>query len=169
MSADRYVARKSFWDDAGRADALGVREKKIRDQFVREYLVDMDPLAAAIRCGYMQAFAKEYALKFMAEPYVQQMIQEGHGQLLSDDGILKQVVKHDLLKAARYYGEGASHSARVSALAHLAKILGMDTAAKAEEQEQAHRGGVMQVPTIANITEWEAAAAAQQAELQTNA
>ena len=70
-----------------------------------------------------------------------------------------------LRREANTFGKGASHSARVAAMAQLARIYGMDTInIKAE-----HTGGVMLIPMTSSLSEWEKAASKSQAALMADA
>ena len=64
---------------------------------------------------------------------------------------------------ANYFGEGASHSARVKAQAQLSKIFGMETVQQ-EQETQIRR--VMVAPMFSSTDEWGAAAAASQRALK---
>ncbi len=57
-----------------------------------------------------------------------------------------------------------SGAARVAALAKLMSHYGMDAPAKTQN-EHLHRGGVMMVPAIADINDWELAATNSQTRL----
>jgi hypothetical protein len=159
----------SFWVDAAMAQPLSAAEKQLRERFVEEYLFDFSPSYAAVRCGLPLSFASDYANKWMEEPYVRQLIAERQ-KMLSDNPKLEAAenqrrILARLLKEAHYNGPGASHAARVSALSQLKQIYGMDAPQKFEIN-QANRGGVMQVPAIADIDAWEAAATASQEQLR---
>lgn len=145
-------------------DDMSPREKALRDLFVSEYLVDYDQLRAAQRCGFNYQFAVEYAKKFMDEPYVQQQINAVKFRDYPERDVAeydKKRIIASLMSEAHYKGPGSSHSGRVSALAKLAVIYGMD-APKKVEQSVTHRGGVMSVPGIASLDDWEKAAAQSQ-------
>ena len=115
----------NFWPTDTEAEPeLSDKEKALRNAFVRFYLENYDPVAAAIKLGYKAGIANTYATRFMEEPYVLRKIAEceGHG---SND---LQVIKRGLVREANYRGAGSSHSARVSALTQLSKIEGMEKA-----------------------------------------
>jgi hypothetical protein len=66
-----------------------------------------------------------------------------------------------LRREANTFGKGASHTARVAAMAQLARIYGMNTVnVKAE-----HSGGVMVVPMASSLSEWAQTASESQATL----
>lgn len=146
------------------------RQKALRDLFVSEYLVDYDQIASALRCGFGIEMAREYGVRFMQEPYVQRRIKELQYVKYdesADTDFNQARIKARLLHEAHYYGPGATQSARVAALSTLAKMYGMEkpkTPAGA-----ASVGGVMQVPGISSIDDWEAAAVDSQTQLISDA
>lgn len=161
-----------FWDEEARTPELSPPEKAVRDKFVKEYLLDYDQKAAAIRCGYGESFASTYADKFMKEPYVLQQIKRTELAFAEDadaeEEDTKRVIRAALLREAHYRGPGSSHSARVNALAKLAVIHDMEGTTK-EGETVGSRSGVMEVPGIASAENWEATAAAAQKKLQDEA
>lgn len=153
--------------------ALSPREKELRDRYVDEFFKDFDWVAAAIRVGYPKAIAVTYAQTFMEEPYVRRAISEREKALASDpkkeEAETRRQIRNRLLAEANYHGPGASHAARVSALAKLASILDMDAPTKIKN-ETTHRGGVMMIPVAAQSEDdWETLATQQQEELIRNA
>ena len=149
------------------ADNLNAREKALRDLFVSEYLVDYDAVRACQRCGFNHQFAVDFARKFMEEAYVQQQINAVKFQNIPEHDLAeydKKRIRTGLMAEAHYRGPGSSHAGRVSALAKLASFYGMD-APKKVEQSITNRGGVMAVPGIAKLDDWEQAASASQDKL----
>lgn len=147
------------------------RTKALHDLFISEYLIDFNSVDAAQRCGFQREFALEYSKRLMASSYVSRRIKEL--QLMkvdetADADFNKVRVKAALIREAHYYGPGSSQSARVAALSRLAKLYGMQ-APKKTESTVLHRGGVMAVPGIAKMEEWEAAAESSQRELISDA
>lgn len=161
--------QQQFWTDEAMASDLSQSEKDLRDRFVEEYMLDFDQKAAVIRCGIMESFAKEYAGRFMNEPYVRRKIAELQKAAADDpkteEEQTKRRIRAALLKEAHYRGPGSSHAARVGALAKLGAMYGMDAPIKTQK-EVTHRGGVMMVPAIANLNDWEKAATASQEALR---
>lgn len=159
----------SFWAEEAMAQELSPKEKELRDKFVSEYMIDFDQTAAAIRIGFSASFAQTYAEKFMTEPYVRKQIALMQTALTEDDKLEADLdrrrIRAGLMREAHYRGPGSSHAARVSALAKLASIRDMDAPTKIKS-ELTMRGGVMMVPGIANLDEWEKAAQASQGDLQ---
>ena len=116
----------------GLVQELSAAEKLVRDRFVEEYLKDYDQLGAAIRLGYSEAFASQYATKFMAEPYVRKAITDREEEL----GLSTEEAQHRRRIVAGLYREANSRfnsgSARVAALGQLAKIVGIEAPVKSE-------------------------------------
>ena len=151
---------------------LSAREKALRNLFVEEYLTDYDALGAAIRVGYPQSFAKEYAVRFMHEPYVLQQIKLKETTPVAEDDneAMKKRIMTGLIREANYRGPGCSQSARVAALAKLASIAGMDAPSRSKTEITGPNGspflgGQFVIPGVMTVEQWEAAAAAQQASL----
>lgn len=132
-------------------------ERALRDKFVEHYLRTRDATQAAKLCGFMDAFATAYGNRLLSEPYVQQRVKVEERELSKEEK--QQLVESLLFREAR---DGTSHAARVSALSKLANILDMDGSKKLEIT---HRGGVMLVPAMASVDEWENIATAQQEEI----
>ena len=158
-----------FWASEAMAQDLSGKEKELRDKFVSEFLIDYDQTAAAIRIGFSASFAQTYAEKFMTEPYVRKAIALQQNAMAEDDKLEveqdRRRIRAALMREAHYRGPGSSHAARVSALAKLASIRDMDAPTKIKS-EMTMRGGVMMVPGIANLEDWEKAAQASQGDLQ---
>lgn len=158
-----------FWANEAKAQELSEKEKDLRNKFVDEYLLDYDQTAAAIRIGFSASFAQTYAERFMLEPYVRKRITDMQTALAEDDRLEAELdrrrIRAGLMREAHYRGPGSSHAARVSALAKLASIRDMDAPIKTKT-DVTMRGGVMLVPAIASIEDWEKAAQASQGNLQ---
>lgn len=120
-------------------------EKRLRDDFVREYLIDYSYTAAATRVGYNGALATEFGQRFRYDTYVQKRIAEAMQSEAEDeefaDQVRKRRVMSALLREANYHGPGSSHAARVSALAKIATIEGMEAPTKTESTVK-HEGGL---------------------------
>lgn len=151
------------------------REKSLRDQFVKEYLIDYDAKAATIRVGYQQSIASEYCVRLMNCPYVLQQIKklEEETPEESAEAMRKRVI-NGLIREANYRGPGCSPGARVAALAKLAAIQGMDAPTRSKTEISGPDGtplggGVFVVPGIISVEDWEKAAEAQQAALVSGA
>lgn len=116
------------------ADTLTKQEKALRQRFVAEYLADYDSVGAAIRLGYQEAFAQQYAKQFLAEPYTLKLIKEKEaefGILTEDDQHRKKIVAGLYREAHSRFNSG---SARVAALTQLAKIIGIEAPVKTQQE-----------------------------------
>ncbi len=142
--------------------------KELRDAFIKEYMRDFSAINAAIRCGHLKPVAEQIAERYMGEPYVAREIQDRIDALdLDPDGIghatMKRQVIVGLKTQANYHGQDSSHAARINALNTTAKLLGMEPEKKTSIK--VNTSGVMTVPGIASISEWEQEATASQNEL----
>jgi hypothetical protein len=129
-------AQLDSWTLQAMSPELSEQERKFRDEFVREFLIDYNPFEAALRLGFSKEYATEYAAKFMNEPYVQKRIKEMEleGGIEEDADRNKRKVMAALFREANYKGPGSSHSARVSALSKLSTIFGMEAPVKTKTE-----------------------------------
>jgi hypothetical protein len=144
------------------------REKALRDYFIKQYLEDYDSIAAAIRVGYPRSVAKEFATRFMNEPYVLREIYrlEGGGSVKDNDPEAEQKrIIAGLKREANYRGPGSSQAARVAALSRLATLYEMDPAHKKPKDEENELEGNFVTPGIMTPEQWAEAARKQQEEL----
>ena len=160
-----------------------LEEKELRDNFVHEYLRDYNSYAASVRTGFTAEEAVESAKLYMEEPYVRRSIADaeakreraGVNNEIDEMDVLptgfvphdaesdKQRIKSGLFREAFYKGPGASHSSRVSAFCKLADIYGLN---KQEVKKEKTSSNVMIVPAMGSVSNWEAGAKHQQAELK---
>jgi hypothetical protein len=144
------------------------RERALRDLFIKEYLVDYDEISAAIRIGYGKSYAREYAIKFMHEAYVQKEIKAQEiGGKADDPEEMKKRIMAGLVREANYRGPGCSQAARVAALAKLASLNGMDKPVQTENafldaNGQPLLAGAFVIPGLMTPEQWETAAQKQQ-------
>lgn len=121
------------------AETLTKQERTLRQRFVEEYLADYDAIAAAIRLGYQEAFAQQYAKQFLSEPYTLRLIKEKEAEF----GILTEEDQHRRKIVAGLYREAYNRfntgSARVAALTQLAKIMGIEAPVKTELKVEAEQ------------------------------
>ena len=96
-------------------------------RFVEEYLIDLNATQAAIRAGYSKKTANEQGSQLLAKLSVRQAVAEAQAIRSERSAITQDEVIQGLKKEATLEGEGSSHSARVSAWAHLGKHFGMFT------------------------------------------
>jgi hypothetical protein len=120
-------------NDIELASTLSEDEQAQRRRFVQEYLVDYDPLGAAIRIGFAKGYAAQYAAQFMEEPFVRKLIAEDGASL----GILADPISHKQKILAGLYREANSKfnsgAARVAAFTQISKITGNDAPIKTEQ------------------------------------
>lgn len=141
-------AKLDSWNAAAMAPELTDQERMIRDQFVREYLIDYDPFQAALRVGYVKEFAAEYAAKFMSESYVAKQIKESElsGGMLPDEAQAKSLIKALLFREASSRGTGTSQAARVAALSKLMSLYAMDAPTKVQSTVEVSGGVSFYIP-----------------------
>ncbi len=96
-------------------------------RFVEEYLIDLNATQGAIRAGYSAKTANEQGAQLLAKLSIRQAVAEAQAVRSKRTEITQDEVIQGLKKEATLEGEGSSHSARVSAWAHLGKHLGMFT------------------------------------------
>ncbi len=96
-------------------------------RFVEEYLIDLNATQAAIRAGYSAKTANEQGAQLLAKLSIREAVAEAQAIRSKRTEITQDEVIQGLKKEATLEGEGSSHSARVSAWAHLGKHLGMFT------------------------------------------
>lgn len=145
---------------------LSEQERNLRLDFVKEYLKDFDRVAAAMRLGFLKQFAEKYSKEFMAEPYVQYLISSISLKEPDDIEAQEEADRQLVLKTLRETAQNGPPSSRVTAAGRLAAILGMDAPVKT--QTTVNQGGVMVVPGIASVTDWEASATSSQDALVRN-
>ena len=93
--------------------------------FIDEYLIDFNATQAAIRAGYSEDTAKQQGSRLLSNVDVRAAIDDAIRERSSRTLISQDAVLLGLLEEARERGDGSSHSARVSAWAHIGKHLGM--------------------------------------------
>ncbi len=96
-----------------------------RDQFVKEYLVDLNATQAAIRAGYSEKTAKSIGQQLLTKLDVQQAITKSQTTRAERTEITQDYVLARLKIESERTEEGSSHAARVSAINLLGKHLGM--------------------------------------------
>lgn len=165
---DSAYPTTSQWTWAQMEPELTAQEKELRNAFVDQYLVDYDPIRAALRIGFSSAFAEQYAKRFMDESYVAKRISAMQGVDLDEDAAKaydSKMIRNSLVKELNNpYTTG---SARVAAVVALMKYHGIDS--KTKEKEDGDRSGMMIVPAIANVDDWEKEAVKSQQKLAEDA
>ncbi len=95
--------------------------------FVEEYLIDLNATQAAIRAGYSARNADKIGSELLGKTRVAEAVKAAQQARSERTEITQDEVIQGLKKEATLEGEGSSHSARVSAWAHLGKHLGIFT------------------------------------------
>lgn len=93
--------------------------------FAKEYPVDLNATQAAIRAGYSAKTAYSSGQRMLKDPRVAAVIQAEMEKISKRIEITQDEVARGLWREAHFFGDGASHGARVSAWANLARHLGM--------------------------------------------
>ena len=177
MSIDHAV----LLAEIDQAPTLSDDEIAVRTLFVHEYLKDFQPVQAAIRCGFQITTAKEYAQAFLGEPYVQRLIadarlrapttdQENEEPLsprpdyINDPDLGKQRVKSTLHEIAST-GHGSTQQIQALKILYDYYHMGDEHKSKDADLTLVH-GGVMEVPGMLSVDDWEAASMQSQDKLK---
>lgn len=96
-----------------------------QQRFVDEYLIDLNATQAAIRAGYSPKTAQQMGAENLSKPVIAEAIEAAQLERQKRTLVTQDDVIRGLLTEAEWQGEGSSHSARVSAWAHLGKHLNM--------------------------------------------
>lgn len=115
-----------------------------QQRFIEEYLIDFNATQAAIRAGYSEGTAYSIGNENLKKPEIKNEIDKRTAEISERAIITKEMVIQGLLDEAQEYGEGSSHSARVSAWAHLGKHLKMFT-------DKVEHSGKMQVDLMSEL------------------
>lgn len=151
----RKLARRTL-------EKLSPKMKERRDRFIVEYLKDFSGPDAYIRAGGPATSAVKMSSEYLREPYVAEQVWRVIDAMEEADLISRKRVIAGFIKEANFHGIGASHSARVAAFGHLAKILGMEQTNVNVQGDIKFRGGVMVVPVPPTPDAWEQLAAGAQ-------
>ena len=98
-----------------------------QQRFVDEYLIDLNATQGAIRAGYSPKTAEQQGFQLLKKTSVSEAIEQAQKERQKRTFVTQDDVIRGLLTEAEWQGEGSSHSARVSAWAHLGKHLNMFT------------------------------------------
>lgn len=154
-------------------EELSADDIELYDHAVREYLYDRNWVNTCKRMGMSSTLAHEYATRFAQNSYVQKCLRREEEKIAAspetttkvDVEQKRQRIIAQLEEQSIYNGPGSSHAARVAALKQLCSIYGFE----APKQTQVAVGvssGVMLVPAMASLADWEASAKAAQEKLQ---
>lgn len=146
---------------------LQERTKLLRRKFAGEYIKDFNATAAVLRMGYKytRRVAQTKGSQWMDDAYTHVCIAELTAKMDEKAIVSRQEVMLGLKKEAHAANSlFASSSSRISALRSLAKILGMEITKV--EGSMTLAGGVMAVPMVGSLEDWEKASKLAQAELK---
>jgi len=90
-----------------------------QERFVAEYLIDGNATRAAIAAGYSQNTARAIGAENLTKPDIAAALARAQAERTERTNITMDYVIQRLAVEAEREGEGASHSARVSALGQL--------------------------------------------------
>lgn len=152
---------------------LTADEISIRDAVVAEYLFDYNWVNACKRVGMNAAMAFDYAKRFQDDGYCQKKLKElQKSKAASSAQTRKQEIEEErqrIIEGLRfestYNGPNSSQSARVAAYKQLCAIYGFE-APKQQKVDVGVSSGVMLVPMVGSMDDWEKAANASQTKLQ---
>ncbi len=96
-----------------------------QQRFVEEYLVDLNATQAAIRAGYSEKTAQAIGSENLTKPLIAEAIAEARALKSEELSIAAKDVLKGLLLEARREGDGATHSARVTAWTRIGEHLGL--------------------------------------------
>jgi hypothetical protein len=164
MASPQDQQKDSMWAWAMMEPELSEREKALRDKFCEEYIKDENEYKACSRVGFAAAFVPEMAKLFMRESYVTKKIRAmQEEQLHGPEKDAKQTARDIAISvykevALNKFEKGA---ARVAAASGLVNLHGIAAPTKSQVDVN-HRGGVLMVPAIASLNDWESIAMATQ-------
>lgn len=98
-----------------------------QQRFVEEYMVDFNATQAAIRAGYSKKTADVIGCENLGKPKIAKAIAERGRKLTEKADVTTTEIVEGLKREANREDDDATHSARVSAWAHLGKYRGMFT------------------------------------------
>ena len=142
-------------------DRLGAQAKYRRQVFAAHYIKTLNGSASAKLAGFKSPGHK--ATRLLKEPYVQKLLNDLINDLDQDALMTQNEILFQLKKEALQV-ESGNQGARISALAHMAKIRGMIV-----DQTNVNvtaKQSVMVVPAMPSHQEWSKDAAKSQAKLK---
>lgn len=96
-----------------------------QQRFVEEYCSNgFNGTKAAIAAGYSEDCAQQQASENLTKPLIKQAIDEHKSKLTAKTLVTAEMLVEMLLNEANYHEEGASHSARISAIKLLSDYTG---------------------------------------------
>lgn len=137
-------------------------EKLRYEEFARQYLLDHNQKRAAVRMGYHVDRAADVGNRLFWKPYTQAYLTVLIRSLEERAIVGRNQVLSGLLAEANNYGPDATSMSRIVAWTTIGKILGMFIA---KVEISANSSGVMEVPMVRSVSEWEALASGSQQNL----
>jgi hypothetical protein len=141
-------------------------EKDAIDKFLKEYVYDLNPELAALRCNISKMYAKSVANTWMETEYFQTELKKYNAHsdsLLSDEAALKSEMLRNLIQIMKADGENTNPTARITAMDRISKLMGFDAKQQVDTSQVQH--SVMIVPAPLSVDDWSQQAMSQQAEL----
>lgn len=137
---------------------------KPEDRFVEQYMIDRDPIAAALRAGVASVNLKRTVARWMSDPVIRQKIQQATDDADLDTLISPQRIIAGFIEVA--FDQSAPSAARNAALRELAALKKMYPDKEDPNKGKKYAKSVMIVPGTPSLDDWEKAATAQQAALR---
>ena len=132
-------------------------------EFVEHYLTCFNASESARRMGCEGASAASQGWEFLHNEFTQAELDKRFKRHANENHHARNEIIAMLYREANYFGEGASHAARVRAQTQLSKIFGMETLKIEAETKQTT--GVMIMPATQSLEDWMNAAAPAQSKL----
>lgn len=132
---------------------LSQEQVNLRQRFVSEYLRDMDALKACLRLGYSISYAKDSAKNLLHDPYVQYLL------AAKNDSPQSSKEQYSTNITAKNQAKAALMAIINSGYDEKAKVAALKLKFQLDREEQNASGvessGVMIVPGIDSVADWE--------------
>lgn len=133
------------------------------ERFVQEFLIDRDPIAAALRTGVAAVAVKRKAQQWMSSPDIQKRIQEATDNQDPETMVSAQRIIAGFLDVA--FDRSAPSASRNTALRELAAMKGLYPK-EDKDQSKKYAKSVMLVPADVPLSDWSRQALEQQKKLK---
>lgn len=152
------------WGNASGVIVLTEAEKAVRRSFVAEYLKDYDAIAACIRIGYEINFAKSYAVHLMQDAFTLNLIleEQRRKRTKEEEASERYEIMRLTVTSLKELAQRGGDRARVGACKLLTQLYSLEDELKLNS---AVASGVMVVPGVADVTDWEKTAMESQTKL----